>query len=171
MGSRCQHLPQELLLTSCLCLIYSTVSLSRLLCSFILVALAPQHPKPFLKMCFYVCDHWNANISGAIKAQPGGENACQGKYHARWLIFLLQVKTGPLNQTNPRCACSLPTHWLTFRYRPGSKLGSVFCYLLSVKQNWLVEEAAVRMTKAQQVVCYYRTFILMALTHWSKGVC
>lgn len=44
-----------------------------------------------------------------------GKNVCQGDYRTCWVVFQVQVKTGPVNRVSPRRVCSRPTRWLTFR--------------------------------------------------------
>lgn len=103
--------PSKLLLTSCLRVIHSFSVLFVASLPLPSAALSPPHAKPFQRKLVFMWVRTEMQIlAEQLKTQYWrGENVCQGENRTCWLVFQVQVKTGPLNQTSPRRVCSLPT--------------------------------------------------------------
>lgn len=103
--------PPELLLTSCLLVIHSLSVLFVASLPLPSLPLSPPHAKPFLRKQVFMWVRTEVQIlAEQLKTQYWrGENVCRGENRTCWLVFQVQVKTGPLNQTSPRRVCSLPS--------------------------------------------------------------
>lgn len=117
MVSRCQHPPTPTPTPPSCCRLHAFASFTRSPCcsprSFPSPPwlLSPPHAKPFLRKLVFMRVRTERQIlAEQLKTQYWrGENVCQAENRACWLVFQVQVKTGPLNPTRPRRVCSLPT--------------------------------------------------------------